>query len=125
MFKPCLTASLAALLLAGCDSGLAYRADLGQRDAAQVPTTTLTETSNVTATGQSLSLSFTRPAVWQSVSSVKVIVNNIAYPLSATGSNLVTAIPNTAPLRPMNSNQATMSFVLDNDHVAVAQVTFQ
>lgn len=72
-----------------------------------------------------LTLSFPRPAAWQSAQSVKLLHNGIAYPMSLTGSTLATSLPNTPPTRPLNSNQATMSFVVNNDHVAVAQVTYQ
>lgn len=44
MHMPRLSWVLAAVALAGCDSGLGYRADLGQSDASQVPTLALTET---------------------------------------------------------------------------------
>lgn len=127
MPKHCLYLSLAVLALAGCDSGLSYKADLGQRDANQVPSVTATETSLVSASGQALSLRFSRPAEWQSAQSVKVLISGVAYPLTATGSPtvLVTTVPNTPPQRPMNSDQATMSFVINNDRVSVAKVTFQ
>lgn len=127
MHKPCLIVSIAACALVGCDSGLSYRADLGQRDASQVPSMTLTETSLVSASGQALSLRFSQPPEWAAAQSIKVLLNGIGYPLTATGSPtvLTTIVPNTPPQRPMNSNQATMSFVLDNDHVSVARVTFQ
>lgn len=127
MFKQCLIGAIAASALVGCDSGLSYHADLGQKDAAQVPSVTLTETSVTTASGQVLSMRFSQPPEWASAQSVKVLLNGIGYPLTATGSPtvLTTAVPNTPPQRPMNSNQATMSFVVDNEYVSVAKVTFQ
>lgn len=127
MHKQSLFLTLAVAALAGCDSGLSYRADLGQRDAAQVPSLTVTETVMGSAAGQALSLRFSQPPEWQSAQSVKVLIGGIAYPLTATGSPpvLTTTVPNAPAQRPMNTNLATMSFVVDNDHVAVAQVTFQ
>lgn len=127
MHKPCLFLSLAVVVTAGCDSGLSYRADLGQREATQVPSVTLTETVLVSAAGQALSLRFSQPAEWQSAQSVKVLIGGSAYPLTATGSPtvLTATVPNLPAQRPMNTNLATMSFVVNNDHVSVAQVTFQ
>lgn len=127
MHLPRYTWMLAALALAGCDSGLSYRADLGQSAAAQVPSITANETVITSTTGQALSLRFSQPSEWQSAESVKVLIGGMAYPLTATGSPtvLTTTLPNTPSQRPMNSNQATMSFIVNNDHVSVAQVTFQ
>lgn len=127
MHKQSLFLSLAVLAAAGCDSGLSYRADLGQRDATQVPSLTLTETVLVSTAGQALSLRFSQPAEWASARSVKVLIGGNAYPLTATGSPtvLTTTVPNAPAQRPMNTNLATMSFIVNNDHVAVAQVTFQ
>ncbi|HEY9855723.1 MAG TPA: hypothetical protein V6D05_08310 [Stenomitos sp.] len=127
MYKQRLILTLAALALAGCDSGLGYKADLGQPDASKVPSLTATETLMATAAGSALSLRFSQPSEWQNAQSVKVLISGVAYPLTATGSPtvLTTTVPNTPSQRPMNSNQATMSFVVNNDHVSVAQVTFQ
>lgn len=127
MHMPRLTWMLAAFALAGCDSGLSYRADLGQSDASKVPSLTLNETVVTSASGQALVLRFSQPTEWQSAQSVRVLIGGVPYPLTATGSPtvLTTTVPNTPSQRPMNSNQATMSFVVNNDHVSVAQVTFQ
>lgn len=127
MYKLRLFLTLAALAVAGCDSGLGYKADLGQAEASKVPSLTATETLTTTAAGSALTLRFSQPADWQSAQSVKVLIGGTAYPLAATGSPtvLTTTVPNAPSQRPLNSNQATMSFVVNNDHVSVAQVTFQ
>ena len=126
--------ALALLALAGCDSGLAYQADLGQH--ATAPLVELT-VGTPTAAGQTLTFApspgNSLPSEWLGARSLKVGVGTLFYPMAsaATGSlspqSMLVAQVVQAPFlsKPLNSSESTMSFLINGDHVMAARVSFK
>lgn len=125
--------ALGALSLIGCDSGLAYKADLGQH----AQTSLLDVTLGVPgATGQALTIAphpggDILPAEWLTAKSIKVGVGSTFYSLANTGtgsltptSTLNTVVQAPFLTKPLDAKESTMSFLINNDRVMAARVTF-
>lgn len=126
--------ALAALSTMGCDSGLAYKADLGQH----AQTYLLDVTVGVPgATGQVVTVAphpggAILPAEWLTAKSIKIGVGSNFYSLASTAtgsltptSTLTTVVAQPPYLsKPLDSQESTMSFLINNDHVMAARVTF-
>lgn len=134
-FPLVLTATLA---LVGCDSGLAYRADLGQTSTVPTVTAQLRSVPLATTPLQALSFVAPLPGDWVGATSVKLLVSGQAVALSqplsggqpstasiTAASTLSATVPTGTVALPLNGNTASMSFLVNNDHVMVANVTFQ
>lgn len=118
-----LTMALGLVAIAGCDSSLAYKANLGQTGAL----TSMTATESVTIVNNAPVYTLAFPdngiAEWSSAQSIKLLSGGVPYPMTKVGSTYVA--PQTSSQKTLNGTAVPMTFVVNNDHVVAASVTVQ
>lgn len=118
----------AAALIAACDSGTAYRADLGQ--GGKLPAIEATIAA-APAGGQTLSFTGMAggalPVEFTGIQSARLAVSGTQLPLFKAGAALTASVPPTLPqiAKPLDDKPIRMAFILDNDRTLVANVTFK
>lgn len=118
-----LTLALSLVAIAGCDSGLAYKANLGQ--SGTLPAITATETMNLVNSTPVYTLAFPDTAIaeWSQAKSLKLLSGGVPYPMTKVGNTYVA--PQTASQKTLNGAAVPMTFVVNGDHVVAASVTVQ
>ncbi|HEY9899441.1 MAG TPA: hypothetical protein V6D00_09695 [Pantanalinema sp.] len=115
--------ALGLVAIAGCDSGLSYKANLGQTGA--LSAVTATESMNLVNGTPVYSLAFPDTAFpeWSSARSLKLLSGAVPYPMSKVGNTYVA--PQTTSQKTLNGTPTPMTFVVNGDHVVAASVTVQ
>lgn len=115
--------ALGLVAIAGCDSSLAYKANLGQTGAP--PSMTATESFSVASGTPIYTLTFPDNGIgeWPSAQSIKLLSGGIPFPMTKVGNTYVAAL--TSSQKTLNASPTPMTFVVNNDHVVAASVTVQ
>jgi hypothetical protein len=116
--------ALGLVAIAGCDSGLAYKANLGQTGAP--PTLTATETvvlTGGTPSGLLLTFDAPEPSEWATAQSLKLLIASVPYPITKAAGSFIVGLPLTASQKNLASASVPMTFIVDNDHVMTTKVT--
>ncbi|MBO9539635.1 hypothetical protein J7643_03480 [bacterium] len=123
MTSKILTLALCLVAIAGCDSGLAYKANLGQTGA--LTAMTATESMAVVNNTPVFTLAFPDNGLseFASAKSLKLLSGGVPYPMSKVGNTFVA--PQTASQKTLDGSATVMTFVVNNDHVVAANVTVQ